>query len=388
MSKPLTLIKQLTIAFVCFLLLAWFHHQFVVTPLDYANKDFMSLWTGGRAILKGVNPYDPAVWGPLRASYGSEWFPDSSAPFPLWTSLILLPFALLPLDWAAAVWLSFSELLLGLSAYWIFRYLAPLTPKPVEVGTLLLGLFASIVTILVLINGQMTFLLLAWLVLFLIFWERGKPFTAGFFLALIITKPNPFILFAPLLGLWLIWQKQWRVIAGGATSGLLLLTITWLIQPGWLWEWMAVRSKTAVVTITPTLWGLAAEIAPDHWFVVGMALVVGFTAVLGWFIFARPTLPMPVIVSLAITGSLLVTPYGWAYEHALLFIPWILLFATLQPRQRALWIWIGLAWIMPWVMFGVAAVRINDALGFAVPLTTLIITFWWSQKRPLPNQRV
>src|SRR5690606_26554032 len=95
-----------------FVLVVRAHFRFVVGPLDYANKDFMSLWSGATAILQGLNPYDEAVWEPLRAAYGSSWMPDPRAPFPLWTFLFLTPFALLPIPVAAAVWLTVQELLL------------------------------------------------------------------------------------------------------------------------------------------------------------------------------------------------------------------------------------------------------------------------------------
>ena len=363
-----------------FMLLVWFHHQFVVAPLDYANKDFMSLWTGGRAVLNGLDPYDEAVWGPLRASYGSEWFPDPSAPFPLWTFVVMLPFALLPLSWAAAAWLAFSEVLLGTSALWLLRDVCPHRPTPLEIGLLALGMFASIITILVLINGQMTFLLVAVLVLFLLFLTRRNLLVAGVMLSFIILKPNPFILFAPLIGLWLILQRRWRVIGGSLSGVLFMFVATWLIQPGWLLAWASVRSKTAVVTITPTLWGLAAEIAPNYWFVVGMVLVVMTTAVTAYYIFTRPQLSATAVVSLALSASLLITPYGWAYEHALLFIAWLWLFAVIKSRRMAQLTWVGVAWLLPWIMFAIAAIRINDAFGFVVPLLTLFLTMWVSNR--------
>ena len=46
---------------------------------------------------------------------------------------------------------------------------------------------------------------------------------------------------------------------------------------------------------------------------------------------SNPHLPAEVVVSLALSASLLTTPYyTWAYEHALLFLPWAWLFAVLR----------------------------------------------------------
>lgn len=364
------------------------NHYYIVPMFDYANKDFMTLWAGGRALLDGVDQYHPEGWVPLFPKYNSVWIPNQTNPYPIWASLLLVPFAVFSVEWGAALWLTLCELLLMLVLWQLVTNVYDHRPISKEIFWLYLVGFTSITNVLIMINGQFTYILLAVLSLFLLLYLRDCRFIAGFTLALLLLKPNPFLLLLPLVGLGLIVRREWRMIAGGLSGGMALFFLGWLIQPGWLAQWFAIRSKTAVVTITPTLWGLAAEITPNYWLPVGLVLVGLFTIALGWFIFTRPALPMAVIVSLAIAGSLLITPYGWAYEHALLFIPWVWLFATVQPRQRALWIWIGLAWILPWVMFGVAVVRINDSFGFIVPLVTLIFTLWWSQKRPLPNQPV
>lgn len=354
-------------------LIIWAHFRFVVGPLDYANKDFMSLWSGATAVLQGLNPYDEAVWTPLRAAYGSSWMPDPRAPFPLWTFLVLTPFALLPIPAAAAVWLTVQELLLALSAYLIISVLLRRTVSAGELGLLVFVSFTSPATLLVQINGQMTFLLLAFLALFLILLDRERPFLAGASLALLALKPNPFIVLVPLLGLWLIWHRRWRVVGGAASGGATLLVMTWVIQPGWLMQWLAVRSKTEVVTITPTLWGLAAELSSSWWLIVGLGLSVILVAGVGYFIFARPGLGAPEVTGIALAASLLVTPYTWAYEHALLFLPWLWLFGQVEVRRRAQWLWLALAGIIPWLVFGVALVRVRDSLGFIVPLATLLV---------------
>lgn len=369
----------LVLGVLALLLLAWLHYRFVVAPLDYANKDFMSLWTGARAVMRGLNPYDADVWQPLRAEYGSNWMPDSRAPFPLWTFLAMIPFALLPLSQAAAAWLTFQEFLLALNIFVLVGHVGKYRPGTGEVALLGLGAFLSASTVLVLINGQMTFLLLLVLSAYLVLNERSAPFWAGVSLSLLALKPNPFVLFVPLVGLWLLWQRRWRVVGGAAAGGLFMLGVTMLMRPDWLVQWLNVRSKTEVVSITPTVWGLAAEIGGGWWLPVGLLLAIVLTSGVALYVFSRPDLDEATVIAVALSASLLVTPYTWAYEHALLFLPWLLLFARLRNRRKACLLWFVLAWLVPWLFLGLAAVRLLDTFGFMVPALALLAVVWMTE---------
>ena len=164
------LLVPLGTAFVAILVGA--HYWFLTTPTRYANRDFMSLWCGGRAILEGLDPYDPQVWVPLRRRFGSTWMPDDRAPFPLWTLMFSTPFALLNLDWGAAAWLVLAEWLLDLSAFLLLTRLEGQKPSLAAFACVALGAFASRGTLTTLNNGQITFVLLLVLTLFLVLSKR------------------------------------------------------------------------------------------------------------------------------------------------------------------------------------------------------------------------
>jgi len=363
-------IMIVVLVLVLFAALSWGMYRTQTYPDRYANRDFMSLWAGGRAILTGLNPYDPDVWEPLRRQYGSTWIPDDRAPFPLWTLMWVLPFAALNLSWGAAAWLAFSLILLG-ATIGIMMLAFRKKPLPLAEFTLLaLGAFTLRGGLVTLNNGQITYLMLFILALALFLAARQRQFWFGFALAFVILKPNPFILFVPLVAVWLIHRRRWRAIGGTATGGLTLLAVSWAILPGWLFEWLDVRDKAEVSFITPTVWGLGFELAGSWWLPVGLALAVGVTAVLGWYVLTRPHVNEAELLSLAVAGSLLVTPYAWDYEHLLLLLPAILLFLTMRRRWLAIVVWLGLTQFLPWVMYWIAEQKQLSTMSFLIPLVT------------------
>jgi hypothetical protein len=358
--------------------LTWANFNFLNTP-SYAHRDFMSLWGGSWAIRHDVNTYDADIWAPLRIELGSKWRTgDAGNPFPMWTLLLVMPLSLLPLGWGAAVWLALNQLLLGLTVYFLLIELGGRKPSVFEFALIAIGVFAFRGTLVTLLNGQITIVLMLALTLFLVFIKRDKPFWAGVALAFIILKPNPFIIFAPLIALWLILHKKYRIIAGGVTAVLVMLALTLAILPGWLLEWQNVREKTGSSPrsfIMPTLWGVGTEISVQWAPLIGLVLVVGLTAVLGWYLYTRKDLTAQEVLSLAIVGSLLATPYAWAYEHMLLLIPLILYFTRLDRRWLAWLMWLALAFILPWFFFQVSQERSAGTTEVLTPLLAMAVVW-------------
>ncbi len=370
---------------ITFALLTWGMYEMLTGPARYNNRDFMSLFAGGKAILRGLDPYDPAVWNPLRAELGSTWMPDDRTPFPLWTLLLVLPFAALDLGWAAASWLAFSLCVLGGGVFLLINayYHKPL-PVP-EFALVALFTFTYRAVLVSMNNGQITFLLFFILALFLWLIKRERPFLAGIALSFVIIKPNAFVLFVPAFGLWLLWRRRWRIVAGAATSGIAMFVISWLVIPGWLFEWLNVTGKTEVTAITPTVWGLAYEIWPEWWGILGLGFVVLVTAVIGLIIFRNKTLAETEVLSLALIGSLLITPYAWVYEHLVLLVPCTILFLTIKPRKLAAFIWLLLVFLLPWGTFWLAESRASDTFTVVVPLSVFLLFYYYQIFKPSRN---
>ena len=121
--------------------------------------------------------------------------------------------------------------------------------------------------------------------------------------------------------------------------------------------------------MTPTIWGVAYELTPEWWAVLGLLLAVGITAVIGWLVFVRPVgRDETAVLALAIAGSLIVTPYTWVYEHLLLLFPLVVIFLRIRNRWWGTAVYGFLAFILPWTLFYIAKERWGiDTLTILVP---------------------
>jgi hypothetical protein len=263
-----------------------------------------------------------------------------------------------------------------LIVYFLVIVLGERKPSVIEFALLAIGVFAFRGTLVTLLNGQFTVILMLALTLFLVFVKRDKPFWAGVALTFIILKPNPFIIFAPMVALWLILRRKWQIIAGGVTAVLIMLVVTWAILPGWLLQWQNVREKTGSSPrsfIMPTFWGVGTEISLDWAPLVGLLLVIALTLALGWYLYTRPKINEMHLISLAIIGSLLATPYAWAYEHTLMLIPLILYFSRIERRWLAWLMWISLVFVLPWYFFQISQGRGSGVPEVLTPIVVMIV---------------
>ena len=67
--------------------------------------DFATIWTGPRALLLGLDPYDPLTWRENAVRIGTAHTPDNAVYlYPPWVTIALVPFALLSSSAASVVW--------------------------------------------------------------------------------------------------------------------------------------------------------------------------------------------------------------------------------------------------------------------------------------------
>ena len=375
---------------IVFLMVTFINHRLGASLIgNMANRDFVSLWTGGKALWLGLDPYDPQVWPDLRSRYGSRWIPDAICPFPLWTIAAFVPLSLLPLTVAAALWMTVSELSLILAVFLLVRTTGCPRNRLVTFTALLSALlfrpFLSALT-----SGQLTPLLLLLLAGAVAVYVQGRSVLAGLLFAFLLFKPNLFILFFPALVLLLLARRDWPGLIGlGVGAGGLAVPCS-LLHPGWLPRWLGVSGKTSVTFLTPTLWGLAFDlVGPDRWILAG-TLAVCWVSGSVLFLVVRRREEWLFGMALAMCSSLLVTPYLWNYDQLLLLLPALLALCR-GARHHLLEIaaCFVVLLVIPWGLFWVANLRGFDSLSVFVTVAVMgyLCVPWWGGDQRIRLER-
>jgi hypothetical protein len=241
-------------------------------------------------------------------------------------------------------------------------------------------------------NGQLAPILFFLLAAAFYLHRRGYPFMAGVLLALQVTKPNLTVFFVPLLGLILLVRRDWRALSGLVAGGLGLLLASWIVLPGWIFQWLAAAEKGRVASITPTAWGLAHDLVGEvYWTALAGAIVA--ILVLGTVVVIWRQKDDDGLFSLgfALGVSTFATPYLWAYEQLVLFFPAMVgLYWGVGSGRWPRSVWIG-AWLLvvvglSWVLVFVAMSRGIDTWSAFVTLgvmTYFVVAWHAHRQRPL-----
>lgn len=306
---------------------------------DYRNLDFFTFWLSGRFLGSRLDPYDPGLWRAAHLQYGSTNFIERTFLYPVWMSVVSLPFGALPPQLSYGLWMLVSTaavitaVIVAGSPYTKqipFRLLAAFIPSVFLFFPVFVGLY----------YGQNQGLSILILALTLALWDRKKWLPGGMILAVLIIKPQMGLSIIFLLGCWLFYKRRWDGIAGIALGGLLLTGISLILDPDWISRWMGVASNkfSSSMGDSATAWGIARSICGIYG---PCMLSIGTVLVL--LLFAIYLLILPKLSHLsaveaggvAIAVGLLLPPYLITYDMAILIIPIICLAMRFASRGTA-----------------------------------------------------
>ena len=354
-------------------------------PMPGNDRDFLPFWLAGNMIMKGENPYDANQWAAGYSIYETSLSLNPAFLYPLPLALLFAPLGKLPFHSAYIIWITLTQLMIIFS----LAILLSLEKSP-RAKLFFVPLLAGIVlfrpTILTLTQGQVSGLFLFVLVWIGFFWQRGQWFPGGLLLGLLVLKPNLGVPIIGLVAIWLFLQKRWRAIFGILVSGIFLLIIGFVNNPAWVMQYWHVGSNKLTVTFggSPTVWGLGALISHNQ---TGATLIIGGLAgllvLLGFFrtvLRSRTSLQPVSVLALAVTVTLLVTPYTWTYDQLLLVLP-ISLVTLAMNRMGVRFllssiIFLGMDALVIVMLFFDAALQV-EILNVVIPALVYGLCLWW-----------
>lgn len=317
-------------------------------PLGY---DFITFWAGSWLSLH-ENP--ASVFDPDKIFSAEQIAVPASEKMFLWHYpptflLVVTPLALLPYLAAYFLWVGVT-----FAAYaWVIRKMAP-QPQTMLLLVAFPGAFLN------LMHGQNGFITGALLGAALMAIER-RPVLAGILIGLMSYKPHLGIL----LPLALLSGRHWHAFAAAALTTLLFAGLSALVlgvEP-WIAFWNNLPLARAVFedglirwSKLPSLYAAlrltGAGVVTAYALHTMLALLVAAAVVRIWWL--KPSVALR--ASVLVTGTLLVTPYLFDYDYAILAIPIALLAMDGYVRgwlkgERTV---LAVAWVMPLVAVGLA----------------------------------
>ncbi|HEV3406656.1 MAG TPA: glycosyltransferase 87 family protein [Candidatus Dormibacteraeota bacterium] len=246
---------------------------------DVINSDWPAFATGAQLIVHDPSHlYDftaqrqvelQVTGGRVLVTLGIKGILPFLAP--AWVALLAVPFAVLGPNIGGRLWVLF-----GLGCLAAGLYLAT-RPRP---PTVILPAFASVPTALFMLNAQLDGIVALGVGVSIALWPRR--YLAGLALGLTLVKPQ---LMLP-LGVAVLLTREWKVLAGWATAGALLLVTTVALSPRWVFEWLSQSRSTVQTGAREVDLPHLAVFLPDSLQGVGLAILtlaaVGLVTWLAW----------------------------------------------------------------------------------------------------------
>jgi hypothetical protein len=283
------------------------------------ENDFLRYWSASRLLLTGGNPYDEISVRNLQKLYhpksdirgkdvGDVWNP----PLGL---LFLVPFGILPFTLAFKLWIFINVLLLVMALFMTWR-MALGSNYQRFFPLVLIAVFLFGNTIFLLRLGQISTIVLISLVLGIFLIEREKDFLAGAVLLLTIIKPHLVYLILPVIVVWSIQTRRWKIIMGMVLGGIFASIAAWLLFPNWLTVYRNTISRLPYSEIyCSTLGSFAASVWGITYFRYIGVLLLPLTLPLSRLIVKSGWLTT---VNLSLIISIPLAPYGFSFDQVLL----------------------------------------------------------------------
>jgi hypothetical protein len=321
------------ILFICVLGIIFSVSIQLRTPNSHVS-DFLAYWSASHLLITGSSPYDHTALSALEQSINPDLASQGEAFLntwnPPWLILIFTPFGLMPYKIAELVWTFFNTVLIGLALI-ISWQMSSKASSSRGILYVFLACYIFGETISYLVIGQITSLVLIGMVLSIFLIDHHLDLLAGFALLLSTIKPQVSYFFLIIMLIWIIQNRRWQIIEGLAIAASSTLIIFWIVNPGWVTDYIIlIKSMPYYAIYTSTIGSFMASLFNIRIFYV-MAIILIFLIKPILIILKRDGWLTAMNISIII--SLPLSPFGFNFDQILILPSIVQIIAWLSTNQ-------------------------------------------------------
>jgi len=344
--------------------------------------DFRGYYAAARVLTMGGNPYDYHQVAPVLLEI-TGFMGGNPYYYPPWFAWFFIPVAGLPYQLARAIWMGFNVIIWNISLWKLSKGLA----WPAK-GWRRYVLFTLLTFTLAWITWrfeQAAVLLFYILVEAVLSGYRQKWNWTGFWLAMLLIKPNLTLGAVIAICLWLIRKRQWRPVLVMTSILVALLAVSTWITPAWFQPFfepgfgrgltLALDGPDRVLDIRKNTtifdWLAIFKIEENYRSLIyyGLLAPMGIVS-LALVIWRSKAFLQVMSISLLITYAL--TPYAMQYDYAPLafVLVWTLSICNSSRNTRLV------AWLLAGFFFSVSIWQRDIAWGYWMVIGLILLTLW------------
>jgi len=306
--------------------------------------DLLQYYSAAKLWLAGQDPYNPSLIESVERSVSANpaipvlmWNPPQILP-------IIAPLALLKFSDAVAAWILLAVLSIAVSIKICMNLFCGNNSRARKISQVVL-LCTFYPFALCVGYGQISFLLLLSLSIFLMRVSSGRrdlagDYLAGLALSFITIKPHLLYLVFVLLVIRSFRTRSWQTIFGLVAGLLILVALATMITPSVLvWYQHAVAAAPPIYWQTPTMGSWLQGVSEIHfaWIRILPSALFAAGAILIFSRLDKRALNTDLLIAI-VPLSLVSSPYGWTYDH-MLMLPamfWLIKEAKFAPLAALL----------------------------------------------------
>jgi len=341
-------------------------------------NDFSGVWSGARAIVLGVDPWDPTKYYGFAVEVGTKT-PDALVyDYMPWVAFAVAPLAMVPLEVAGWIWMIASMVCAALVLRGLLRAFVP--ARPVMHAAFGLTLFLAQPSFHAIVLGQWSLLLMSAVGATVLALRAGRPLLAAVPSLLFLAKPQLVVFTALGLAYGALRGAVFRryVIFALVLAGVVVV-IAWLAAPpDWFPAWLddIPPRRTIRSAVLPS--ALNQLIGPSGRYVAYALIALG--AVIAARFGPGSDASLAAWLSLSNAGAI----YSWSYDQVLLFVPAVITAGILTRRSERVGRRFALAaagtlLIVSPVFYGIAVLRHDETFSVLVPLgffVAIVLLLW------------